>query len=147
MDPISLLGIATTAFTTIKKGFEFGRDAESMIKDIGRFMHSIDDLKHTHDKSKKKKFGSIEEESLETYVALKKARKMEDELRNFMIASYGMNAWNDILRIQAQLRKERQEEIARKKKEQEEMIKIGFTFLAIIALIVLGFIIYKNNFM
>ena len=147
MDPISLLGIATTAFATIKKGFEFGRDAESMIKDIGRFMHSIDDLKHTHDKSKKKKFGSIEEESLETYVALKKARKMEDELRNFMIASYGMNAWNDILRIQAQLRKERQEEIARKKKEQEEMIKIGFTFLAIIALIVLGFIIYKNNFM
>tara|TARA_A100000171_G_scaffold22301_1_gene20725 strand:- start:273 stop:716 length:444 start_codon:yes stop_codon:yes gene_type:complete len=147
MDPISLLGIATTAFATIKKGFEFGRDAESMIKDIGRFMHSIDDLKHTHDKSKKKKFGSVEEESLETYVALKKARKMEDELRNFMIASYGMNAWNDILRIQAQLRKERQEEIARKKKEQEEMIKIGFTFLAIIALIVLGFIIYKNNFM
>ena len=147
MDPISLLGIATTAFTTIKKGFEFGRDAESMIKDIGRFMHSIDDLKHTHDKSKKKKFGSVEEESLETYVALKKARKMEDELRNFMIASYGMNAWNDILRIQAQLRKERQEEIARKKKEQEEMIKIGFTFLAIITLTVLGFIIYKNNFM
>jgi hypothetical protein len=147
MDPISLLGIATTAFTTIKKGFEFGRDAESMIKDIGRFMHSIDDLKHTHDKSKKKKFGSVEEESLETYVALKKARKMEDELRNFMIASYGMNAWNDILRIQAQLRKERQEEIARKKKEQEEMIKIGFTFLTIIALTVLGFIIYKNNFM
>tara|TARA_A100000172_G_C3025638_1_gene104740 strand:- start:385 stop:828 length:444 start_codon:yes stop_codon:yes gene_type:complete len=147
MDPISLLGIATTAFATIKKGFEFGRDAESMIKDIGRFMHSIDDLKHTHDKSKKKKFGSVEEESLETYVALKKARKMEDELRNFMIASYGMNAWNDILRIQAQLRKERQEEIARKKKEQEEMIKIGFTFLAIIALIVLGLIIYKNNFM
>ena len=77
MDPISLLGIATTAFTTIKKGFEFGRDAESMIKDIGRFMHSIDDLKHTHDKSKKKKFGSVEEESLETYVALKKARKMD----------------------------------------------------------------------
>ena len=147
MDPISLLGIATTAFATIKKGFEFGRDAESMIKDIGRFMHSIDDLKHTHDKSKKKKFGSVEEESLETYVALKKARKMEDELRNFMIASYGMNAWNDILRIQAQLRKERQEEIARKKKEQEEMIKIGFTFLAIITLTVLGFIIYKNNFM
>lgn len=147
MDPISLLGIATTAFTTIKKGFEFGRDAESMIKDIGRFMHSIDDLKHTHDKSKKKKFGSVEEESLETYVALKKAKKMEDELRNFMIASYGMNAWNDILRIQAQLRKEKQEEIARKKKEQEEMIKIGFTFLAIIALTLIGFIIYKNNFM
>ena len=142
MDPISLLGIATTAFATIKKGFEFGRDAESMIKDIGRFMHSIDDLKHTHDKSKKKKFGSVEEESLETYVALKKARKMEDELRNFMIASYGVNAWNDILRIQAQLRKERQEELARKRKEQEEMIKIGLTFLIILGLVVGGMFAY-----
>ena len=147
MDPISLLGIATTAFSTIKKGFEFGRDAESMIKDIGRFMHSIDDLKHTHDKSKKRKFGSVEEESLETYVALKKARKMEDELRNFMIATYGVNAWNDILRIQAQLRKERQEEIARRKKERDEIIKIGFTFLAIISLTVLAFIIYRRYFM
>lgn len=142
MDPISLLGIATTAFATIKKGFEFGRDAESMIKDIGRFMHSIDDLKHTHDKSKKKKFGSVEEESLETYVALKKARKMEDELRNFMIASYGVNAWNDILRIQAQLRKERQEELARKRKEQEEMIKIGLTFLIILGIVVGGMFVY-----
>jgi len=78
MDPISLLGIATTAFTTIKKGFEFGRDAESMVKDLGRFMHSVDDLKLLHKRKKKRKFGNIEEESLETYVALKKARKMED---------------------------------------------------------------------
>ena len=146
MDPISLLGIATTAFATIKKGFEFGRDAESMIKDIGRFMHSVDDLKHSHDKSKKKKFGSVEEESLETYVALKKARKMEDELRNFMIASYGMNAWNDILRIQAQLRKERQEEIARKKREQEEMIKIGFVFLSVLGVVILALMIYFKSF-
>ena len=47
---------------------------------------------------------------------------MEDELRNWLIATYGMNAWNDILRIQAKLRKERQEEIARKKKEREEIL-------------------------
>ena len=135
MDPISLLGIATTAFTTIKKGFEFGRDAESMVKDLGRFMHSVDDLKLLHKRKKKRKFGNIEEESLETYVALKKARKMEDELRNFMIASYGVNAWNDILQIQARLRKERKEAQIKKQKEQEEIIKmilviLGMTFLS-----------------
>ena len=122
MDPISLLGIASSAFQTIKKGFEFGKDAESMMKDIGRFMHSVDDLKNSHDKSKKRKFGSVEEESLETYVALKKAKQMEDELRNFMNANYGLDAWNDILRIQARLRKERKEAIARAKKERETLI-------------------------
>ena len=145
MDPISLLGIATTAFTTIKKGFEFGRDAESMVKDLGRFMHSVDDLKLLHKRKKKRKFGNIEEESLETYVALKKARKMEDELRNFMIASYGVNAWNDILQIQARLRKERQEAFVRKKKEQEEMIKIGFVFLSIIGVAILALMFYLKS--
>ena len=41
LDPISALGVATAAFNTIKKGFEFGRDVESMYKDIGRWMLSL----------------------------------------------------------------------------------------------------------
>lgn len=122
LDPISVLGIATTAFNTLKKGFQLGKDAESMIKDVGRFMHSVDDIKNAHKKKKTGKFGSVEEESLETYVALKKAKQMEDELRNFMNANYGLDAWNDILRIQARLRKERKEAIARAKKERETLI-------------------------
>ena len=146
MDPISLLGIASSAFQTIKKGFEFGKDAESMMKDIGRFMHSVDDLKNNHDKSKKRKFGSVEEESLETYAALKKAKRMEDELRNWLIATYGMNAWNDILRIQAKLRKERQEEIARKKKEREDILKLSFVFLVIVFVAVFGLTFYFSYF-
>jgi len=106
-----------------------------MVKDLGRFMHSVDDLKSLHKKKKKRKFGNIEEESLETYVALKKARKMEDELRNFMIASYGVTAWTDILAIQARLRKERREAQIKKQREQEEIIKmilviLGMTFLS-----------------
>ena len=103
-----------------------------MIKDIGRFMHSVDDIKNLHNQKKKRKFGSVEEESLETYVALKKAKKMEDELRNFMIASYGMSAWSDILQIQVRLRRERREEEIRKKKEQEEIIKMILVILSIV---------------
>ncbi len=122
LDPISVLGIATTAFNTLKKGFELGKDAESMIKDVGRFMHSVDDIKNAHKSKKKGKIGSVEEESLETYVALKKAKQMEDELRNFMNANYGLNAWNDILRIQARLRKERKEAILKAKREREKLI-------------------------
>lgn len=56
LDPISILGVATTAFSTLKKGFELGRDAESMIKDVGRFMHSIDDIRSLHKQKEKKSF-------------------------------------------------------------------------------------------
>ena len=91
-------------------------------------------------KSKSKGVGSIEEEALETFGALKKAKAMEDELRNWLIATHGMNAWNDLLRIQASIRKKRKEEAERKRRELEQMIKWGFggfVFLGVAILIII----------
>ena len=124
MDPVTAISAATAAFTTIKKGFELGREVESMYGDIGRWMTATQVIKDTHTsaKSKGKKYGSVEEEALETFGALKKAKAMEDELRNWLIATHGMNAWNDLLRIQAKIRKARAEEIKRKKEEFELML-------------------------
>ena len=90
LDPITALGVATGAFKTIKKGFELGRDVESMYKDIGRWMTANESIHQGHAKSKSKGVGSIEEEALETFGALKKAKAMEDELRNWLIATHGM---------------------------------------------------------
>ena len=140
LDPITALGVATGAFKTIKKGFELGRDVESMYKDIGRWMTANESIHQGHAKSKSKGVGSIEEEALETFGALKKAKAMEDELRNWLIATHGMNAWNDLLRIQASIRKKRKEEAERKRRELEEMIKGGFggfVFLGVAILIII----------
>ena len=142
LDPITALGVATGAFKTRKKGFELGRDVESMYKDIGRWMTANESIHQGHAKSKSKGVGSIEEEALETFGALKKAKAMEDELRNWLIATHGMNAWNDLLRIQASIRKKRKEEVERKRRELEMIIKWicygGLTFIVTVALIILG---------
>ena len=142
MDPITAVAAATAAFNTIKKGFEFGRDVESMYGDIGRWMHANEAIHQGHNNAKKRNVGSIEEEALETFGALKKAKRMEDELRNWLIATHGMNAWNDLLRIQASIRKKRKEEAERKRRELEQMIKWGFggfVFLGVaILLIIVG---------
>ena len=63
MDPISAIAIATTAFNTIKKGFQVGRDVESMSKDLGRWMGAIQDVKEGHNNKKGRSFGSVERES------------------------------------------------------------------------------------
>ena len=73
MDPISAIAVATTAYSAIKKGFSVGREIESMSKDLGRWMGAIQDVKEGHNKKKGRSFGSVEEESLETFAALKKA--------------------------------------------------------------------------
>ena len=138
MDPITAVAAATAAFNTIKKGFEFGRDVESMYGDIGRWMHANEAIHQGHNNAKKRNVGSIEEEALETFGALKKAKRMEDELRNWLIATHGMNAWNDLLRIQASIRKKRKEEAERKRRELEAMIKWvfgGFLFVVVAGLV------------
>lgn len=143
MDPITAVAAATAAFNTIKKGFEFGRDVESMYKDIGRWMTANEAIHQGHATAKKRGIGSVEEEALETFGALKKAKRMEDELRNWLIATHGMNAWNDLLRIQASIRKKRKEEAERRRRELEQTIKwiaFGFVFVCVsVLLIMIGF--------
>ena len=123
MDPITAFGVATTAFNAIKKGFQVGRDVESMSKDLGRWMGAIQDVKDGHSKKKNKTFGSVEEEALETFAIKKKAIAMENDLRNFVNLSYGPNAWNEVLRIQADIRLKKKEAIEEAKRKQRRMIE------------------------
>jgi len=123
MDPITAFGVATTAFNAIKKGFQVGRDVESMSKDLGRWMGAIQDVKDGHSKKKNRVFGSVEEEALETFAIKKKAIAMENDLRNFVNLSYGPNAWNEVIRIQADIRKQKKEAIEEAKRKQARMIE------------------------
>ena len=133
MGPISAIGIATTAYNAIKRGFKVGKEIEGMSKDLGRWMGAIQDVKEGHNKAKGRTFGSVEEEALESFAALKKAQQMENELRNFVNLSYGPNAWAEVLRIQAQIRLKKKEALKEAQRKKERIIE----YVAIGALIVI----------
>ena len=122
MDPITAIGIASTAYSGIKKGFEVGKEVESMAGDLGRWMNAINAVKTSHSKAKGRRFGSVEEEALETFAAKKKAEQMENDLRNFIVGQYGVNAWQDIIRIQADLRKKQKEAEQLAAQKRDELI-------------------------
>jgi len=123
VDPISAIGIATTAYNAIKKGFKVGKEIEGMSKDLGKWMGAIQQVKDGHNKAKGRSFGSVEEEALESFAALKQAQQMERELRNFVNLSHGPSAWNEVLRIQAQIRKKKKEALLEAKRKQAKMIE------------------------
>ena len=84
VDPISAFGMATAAFNAIKKGFEVGRDVESMYGDIGRWMGAVSDVDNAEKQAKNPplfgklfKAGSIEEAALAAYAAKKKLENSE----------------------------------------------------------------------
>ncbi len=76
MDPVTAMATASAAFSTIKKGFAIGRDVESMMSDIGRWMGALSDLDQAEREAKnppifKKLFAgkTVEQEAMETFAA------------------------------------------------------------------------------
>ena len=150
MDPASI-GLAITAaskaFTAIKNGFAVGRDIESMGKDLGRWMGALSDIDNAEKSAKNAsplrkllKGKEIEASAIEAFTAKKKLEAQRQELKSFINFHYGANSWNEILHMEAEIRKKRKEEIY----ERQEMIRkiweyIGWTFLFCS---VIGFIIF-----
>lgn len=140
IDPITALATATSAFNLIKKGFEVGRDVESMGSDLGRWMGAMSDLKKADEYAKKpplfKKLfaaGSVEEEAMAAFMAKKKAEEMREQLKQIISWSRGPSAWQELLRMEAEIRKKRQQAIY----DQQERRRKLFEGIAIAFLIVL----------
>ena len=143
VDPITAIAGATAAFNAIKKGFEVGREVESMYGDIGRWMGSVEKI-NSEVKNAKAKGLSAEEEALEIFAAKKKAQAMEQELRTFINMHHGPNAWNEVLRIQADIRKKRKEALLAAKRRREQIILYCLIGVGVIcSLWVVFYIIWK----
>tara|TARA_B100001559_G_scaffold165298_1_gene138508 strand:- start:3424 stop:3906 length:483 start_codon:yes stop_codon:yes gene_type:complete len=150
VDPVTAIAAATTAFNAIKKGFQFGRDVESMSGDLGRWMGAVSDIDKADQYAKKpplfKKLfnaGSVEEEALNAFMAKKKAQDMRDELKNIIVFSRGPNAWNELLKTEADIRVKRQEAIYAQQELRRKVIEIGAVVIILgVAIGAMGLVIY-----
>lgn len=147
IDPITAIAAATSAFNVIKKGFEVGRDIESMYGDMGRWMGAVADIDQAEKMNKKpplfKKIfagSSIEQEAMDIFAAKKKAEAMEQELKNFVNMVHGPNSWNEIIALQAQIRKDRKKAIYDQQQRQQEILNaVGIVLLVSLAGVVIFF--------
>lgn len=138
MEPITTsIAVATSAFNLISKGVAAGRDLNSLFGNIGKYMGAINDIDYkAHKKPKmfQKIFtgSSIEQEAMEAFAAKKKAEHMTQELKTWINLAYGPKAWDEILQLQGQIRKQRRELIYKKKEQEEELIAIAITIVGVI---------------
>ena len=132
------LSAATTAFNAIKKGFEVGRDIESMSGDLSRWMGSVSDINKADEYAKKpplfKKLfaaGSVEEEAMASFMAKKKAEDMRYQLKQLISLTRGPAAWEELLRTEGEIRKKRQAAIYAQKERQRKVIEWTGIFIGI----------------
>ena len=78
-----------------------------MYKDVSRWMGAVHEIEKSHNKQKQGFFNkSVQEEALQTWAAMKKIKQQREELRLYML-SQNPQAWNEFVRIEGQIRKDR----------------------------------------
>jgi|TARA_R110000764_G_scaffold21893_1_gene54983 hypothetical protein len=143
MDPVTIslaVGVASKAFSAIKQGFAVGRDLEQMSGDIGRWMGAVSDVDNAEKQAKNpgvfsKVFGagSIETMALQAYTAKKKLEEQRYELKMFLNMTQGPGAYDELLQMEGQIRKQRQETIYKQQQIRKQIGEgIGWLFLVLV---------------
>ena len=154
LDPITAAATASAAFNTIKKGFEIGRDIEQMAGDIGRWMSCLSDIEQAEKEAKnppifKKLFSgaSAEQEALQIFIANKKAKEQREQLRNYIGYTMGRSAWDELVRMEGRIRKERQETLYLQRERRKKFIEITAItiFCTVVLGVILGFILLLKS--
>jgi hypothetical protein len=149
MDPVSAMATASAAFGALKKGFSIGRDIESMASDLSRWMGALSDIDQAEKEAKnppifKKLFNgkSVEQEAIEAFAAKRKAQSQRDELKQWISFTLGKSAWDELIRMEGNIRKQRQETLYLQRERRQKFVEICVIILAVLigAALLVGFI-------
>jgi hypothetical protein len=115
-----------------------------MSGDLSRWMGAVSDIDNAEKQAKnpplfKKLFNaqSIEQAAIEAYAAKKKLEEQRYELKMFLNMTYGINAYNELLAMEGQIRKERQELVYKQQRLRQRIIEI--IALVFAGILVVGF--------
>ena len=155
VDPISAMAIAGSAFSALKKGISIGRQVESMSKDLSRWMSAVSDIDRAHHEAKnppifRKIFNakSVEEEAIELFTQKKQLQNQRDELRKLISSMCGPSAWQELLRMEADIRKQRKETLYAQREARKqfvEVISIIFLVLTVSGFFIFIFYLWHNR--
>jgi hypothetical protein len=151
---MSALATASATFNVIKRGFEVGRDIEQMAGDLSRWMGAMSDLTEAEHQIKnppifKKLFSgkSIEQEAIEIFAAKRKAEQMREELKQFIGWTMGSKAWEQLLAMEGQIRKERQDTLYNQARRRQKFMEVVTVSIAIgigVSLLVTAYMVVKG---
>jgi|TARA_A100000172_G_scaffold59986_2_gene39494 hypothetical protein len=153
-DPITIsaaVTTASTAFNGIKRAFAAGKDLEAMSQDLSRWMGAVSDVDAAHNSAKnptmvRKLFGggSIEQEAIEAFTAKKRLEEQRYELQQFIKFKHGTASWDELLRMEGQIRKRRQKEIYDRKIFREKVIGwVALTVTLAVGTVILVLFVYS----
>ena len=137
IDPFTAMAAATAAFNGIKKAVAVGKDISSMGSTLSSWSKAVSDLDFLEQKAQKppmyKMFSDTQSNALEIWTQKQKLKEMREELRSHISFVYGPSAWDEIVRIEAQQRKEQRQAVYDKQEALDNLINAAIIGLIILA--------------
>ena len=149
IDPVSAIGLASAAYRGIKAAVSQGKVLHDMAGTISQWASAMSDLDFSHKQAEnppmfKKMFGAskIEANALEIWGHKQKAKELREDLRSHISLYYGPSAWEEIVRIEGQMRKKRKEEVYAAEERKQLIIEwtVGIVMAVALASVVGGII-------
>lgn len=141
--------MATAAYNGIKKAVATGRELHDMAGTLQKWATSMSDLDFAHKQAQnppmfKKMFGAsqIEQNALEVWGHKQKAKEMREEMKTHISFYYGPSAWDEIVKIEAEMRKKRKEAVYAAEERKQLILEwivgtiIGAAVLGVMVLII-----------
>ena len=148
VDPVTAFAVAQTAVAAIKRGIQLGKDIGGISNDLAKFAGAISDLKFAHKAAENAPWYAVlfdtgGPSAMEIFAKRKQAEAMRAEIKQYIQFSYGQSAWDELLHIEAQVRKERQATLYRQAEIKQTIFEyvIGFCVL-VSGLGLLGLVVF-----
>ena len=131
MDPVTCVAMATGAFKALKGAIGAGRDLQDMTGQLANWGKAFSDFTNLEEREKnppwwKQTFkGSDEETALEIFANKKKMEQMRQEIKDHISWNYGPSAWEEVLQIEARMRRQRKEELYKKQERIDAIINFS----------------------
>ena len=128
VDPVTALAGATAAFNVIKKGIQFGRDLENMANDLSCWGRACADFEFAEKQIKKPPWysvlgGGVEAQEMAIFAQCEKLEAQRKEMREWICAMLGPSAWEELLQIEADIRKQKREHEFRRIEIKQKIIE------------------------
>ena len=109
------ISLATGAFNGLKKGIAVGKDLHDMGNQLSQWAGAMADLDFCEQQQKNPPWykalgGQVEAEAMELFVAKKKKEQMRKELKDWISAVMGPSQWEELVRIEGEVRKRKRDE-------------------------------------
>ena len=138
IDPFTAFAAAQTAVSAIKKGIQLGKDIGGISNDLAKFAGAISDLEFAHKSAENQPwyavlFGSAGPSAIDIFAKKKQAEALRADIKQYIQFGYGHSAWEELLRIEAQVRKDRQKTLYRKAEIKQAIIEWTLGILVVVS--------------